>query len=356
MPERKKLSLTEVLAAFSKEASDTEAATMPADVAAPIDTTPNDPLVSAAKQVVDTANSLKMDQDSAESAAKRVADNTEKLDGAAEALKAIAKEAADNHEASIQKEAQVFGHMFAATVLDEFEKSAQVSAAETSAYSAVMDKIASEDLSEELQKVAEEAYVMCLVKMAYDSGYAAVPQEGEGSQGGMPLNPAMAPAGNAPQGMSPGNPLMPQAGGPEELAEEEAAAQAAAQEEAAAQEAAAQEAAAQEAEAAQAAAANTEALTAATGAVQDAAQAAKSVAQAAQAAVQAATSAPAAPAAVAAPEAEPQEEELAEALPKVAHEAYMATMEYLEKSAEEELQGVLQQITSEAYDTAVQLA
>ena len=133
MAERKTPSLSEVLAAFKKEANEIFPAEAPVEPVAPVaqpvmapPTTPNDPLVTAAKQVVEAANGVKMEESSMMNAQQRVGEESERLESAAETLKAIAKTAAENHRDALVKEARVFGEIFAATVMDEFQKHAQL--------------------------------------------------------------------------------------------------------------------------------------------------------------------------------------------------------------------------------------
>lgn len=316
MPERKKLSLTEVLSEFTKVASEE----VPAEAEDSV--------------VEDAAVETEVEPDIVKTAEEDTEAEEHVAPSDADALRTLAKEAAESHTQSMQKEAELFGQIFASAVLDEFEKNAQIEKAEAGAYSAAMEKLAMDAITPELVKVAEEAYALCLTKLAFDAGYMAVPQGGmEGVMADQDLISAEEAAAG-PQEVIPteeDSPFIPEAE-PEvvELPE---------QEEPAAQ--------------------DNGTLETATEAVQDAAQAARAAAEAAKSAVEAAAGdAPAeepvevieaSPEELEDPEAElPVEEaelpeelpeelpaELAENLPKVAHEAYMATKEFLEKKAAE---------------------
>lgn len=333
MPERKTPSLSEVLNAFRKEAEELApevAEQMPVIEPAPVvvePVTPNSAIVSAAKQVVDASQNLKMDEASAENAAKRVAENSEKLEGAAEALRSIAKEASLKHQDNMQKEAALFGELFACAVLDEFKKQAALESAQQEAYELTMDKMAEEEVTPYLSKIAEEAYAICLAKLAFDDGYAAA--EGLTAAPEQIVDPNMAAEPQVP--MVPEQPEMVAQEVeevPEELAPEELAPEVVEVPEEAAP------------------AEGNELLEESIEAVSTAAEAARAAAEAAQAAVQAA-SADDSPEVVA---------EVAEELPKIAHEAYLATREYMEKAAEEteisedELNTMLQKVAEEAYE------
>lgn len=321
MAERKSPSLTEVLNAFRKEADEL----MPVQQApmeqqqmqpmyaapAPEPVTPTSPIVQAAKQIVEAAREVEMTEDNIQNASARMAGNAQKLEGAADVLKSIAKEASLKHEEAMYKEASLFGQIFATTVLDEFQKQAQMDSVQEEAYAITMDKLASDELEPMLDKVAEEAYALCLTKLAFDGGYGAVTPEGEAPQQMQQQMPEQMPT--APQGpMDPNSPFPPQ-----QYAEQEPEPQYIEQ-----------------------APQQSSQLEEATAAAHSAAEAARSAAEAARAAVEAATQG-------SSPE---QASEVAEALPKVAHEAYMATMEYMGKEASDnELEFMLQKVAEEAY-------
>lgn len=326
MPERKTPSLSEVLNAFRKEAEELApevAEQMPVIEPAPVvvePVTPKSAIVAAAKQVVDASQNLSMEEDSAENAAKRVAENSEKLEGAAEALKSIAKEASLKHQDNMQKEASLFGELFACAVLDEFKKQAALENAQQEAYELTMDKMAEEEVAPYLSKIAEEAYALCLTKLAFDDGYAAaeaMPAAPEQMDPNMAAAPAVPMVPEQPEMVAP---EMEEA--PEELAPEVVEVP--------------------EAEPAESEGPLEESIEAVT----SAAEAARAAAEAAKAAVLAATDGNS-------PEAV---SEVAEELPKIAHEAYLATREYLEKSAEEneisdeDLGAMLQKVAEEAYE------
>lgn len=327
MPQKKPLSLSEVLTAFRKEANELVPEFTPDEVPvepqAPIvpapvmeePVTPNSAIVSAAKQVVEAANELKLDERRVQSAAAGVEENSDKLENAADALKAIAKEASLKHSESMQKEAALFGQLFATTVLDEFSKQASLDEATSEAYSITMEKMAEEEVAPYLSKVAEEAYAICLTKVAFDEAYAAMQQEDP--------NVIAPPAPMAPEMAQ--QPVMPEdyaeEGYPEEMLEELP-------------------------EMPEAPEANDDNLDAAIEATQTAAEAARAAAEAAQAAVEAA-----------ADDEDPETvQAVAEELPKIAHEAYAATYEFLEKQAseeeysDEEVNAVLAKVAEEAYE------
>lgn len=142
-------------------------------------------ITEKAEDVVEASHKLehaKQDVDQAE---------TEYVE-AADALKAIASESFNEHTAALAKEAQLFGHLFAASAMDSMQKTATVQQIETEAYQAAQDAIGSYALQEKLASIYENAYNAALYKIAEGEAYQVAAQ-----QAGMPIASVPAEEANA---------------------------------------------------------------------------------------------------------------------------------------------------------------
>lgn len=87
---------------------------------------------------------------------------------AGEALKQVADEFINEHTAALKKEAQVFGELFAASCLEQMNKTAALQDATQNAYVAAAEALGGDMArgANQLQKCAEEAYAMTMQKLA----------------------------------------------------------------------------------------------------------------------------------------------------------------------------------------------
>ena len=172
MAVRKNPSLSDVLAAFRNAQVKTAEEELPAEAAAPeaaaVEAAPEacpecgspDGVcvceqhtevgeLAAAAEALDAASH---NADEAEQVAEEA---KEEVAEAKDALKAVADDFINEHTASLKKEAQVFGQLFAASCLEEMNKTAALQDAQENAYSAAAEALNANSL----QKCAEEAYM-----------------------------------------------------------------------------------------------------------------------------------------------------------------------------------------------------
>jgi hypothetical protein len=167
MSRREKLTLSSVLASFEesmgKVAAETETT---AEVAAPkVDTSKPSDVVSDTEKVTkkapgDTDDAAAEAEDKETVSPPVTKDEAAKKEAAdaVEGLKAIAKTASENSTASMQKEAQEFGKLFAHAVMDEMEKAADTQELFSKTAQQAYNVMDSELFQVKLAQVFEEAY------------------------------------------------------------------------------------------------------------------------------------------------------------------------------------------------------
>jgi hypothetical protein len=159
MPERKHVSLKEVLASFDKALTKTAEEGIVADPAAvcPDCGQPSDQCVceegAHAEDLAAAAQAL-------EEASANAAVANEEVVEAKDALKSVADEFINEHTAALKKEAQVFGELFAASVLEQMNKTAALEDHAAQSYGFVMNAM------QKQASIYEEAYKNTLAKLA----------------------------------------------------------------------------------------------------------------------------------------------------------------------------------------------
>lgn len=188
---RKKPNLTDILAQFQaarqKEASEED------DI----------PVAESEAVLIDTDHVLDEDigttsEDVAE-AAQNVEDAQAEVVNAKETLKAVAGDFINEHNASLKKEAQIFGELFAVSCMEHMNKTASFMDIEHNAYHNVLDEIYRQDLLHKCAAVYDESYMMTMSRIA---GFKS-PQEFQKAAGLEDMSPEDMAALMADQGSEP---------------------------------------------------------------------------------------------------------------------------------------------------------
>lgn len=172
MPIRTPPSLSEILAQFNaarqKTAEDgleepPEADNLPpeSEDIPPVQAPPGDPIGAAADDLVHAARKLEQADTDKGKAEDEVVD-------AADALKEIALNAANGHADALSKEAQIFGKIFAESVVSELNKTAADDGGKTMQAGPMSQAF----IQVKLGEVYDEAYGLALSKIAENAAYA----------------------------------------------------------------------------------------------------------------------------------------------------------------------------------------
>lgn len=169
MATRKTPSMTDILEQFrqaqSKTASDPEACPEEGACApvTPEEVAAAEAAEAAAVEAPATADDVAAAADAVEAAQEAVVD-------AKETLQEVADEFINEHTAALKKEAQVFGELFAASVMGHMNKQATLQNIEQDAYAFTRNALGGQSALEKCAAVYDQAYMITMAKIAgYDS-------------------------------------------------------------------------------------------------------------------------------------------------------------------------------------------
>lgn len=115
--------------------------------------------------LVEAATMLEESSEQAEQLKGAVPEAEERVVDAAEALKEVADEFIAEHTENLAKEAQLFGQIFAASCIEEMDKTATLRNTEAEAY-AVVDDTLKEDQMNKIASIYDDAYRITMAKLA----------------------------------------------------------------------------------------------------------------------------------------------------------------------------------------------